>query len=79
MRVSQRKGSGLVPKRPPRQSGPERLATGCVDCGGPGGEHGLDPGGLCVECCWEDSVAQLAVTSLIDHGIGVTRAGVEAL
>ena len=76
MRVSQRKGSGLVPKRPRR---PERLTTGCVDCGGPGGELGLDATGLCVECSCEGAVAQLAVTSLIDHGVGVSRAAVEAL
>ena len=76
MRVSQRKGSGLVPKRPRR---PERLNGGCVDCGVPGGELGLDRDGVCVECSSESAVAQLAIASLIDHGIGGSRAAVEAL
>lgn len=75
MRVSQTKGSGEVPQGPR----PKRPATGCVDCGGPGGELGLDRNGLCVECGYEGTVARRAVTSLIDHGVGVSRAAVEAL
>ena len=76
MRVSQRKGSSEIPRRPRR---PERLADGCIDCGSTGGELGLDRDGLCAECGYEGAAARIAITSLIDHGVGVSRAAVEAL
>jgi hypothetical protein len=55
------------------------LERGCLQCGGSGGELGLDRHGLCVECEAEDQVARKGIASLIDSGFGVSRSAVEAL
>lgn len=76
MRISERKGNGEI-----RRNGraPERAPQGCVECGEIDPEFGLDRHGLCLECEAEDTVARKGIAALIDAGLGVSRAAVEAL